>query len=1054
MKSDRRILATTLISIFLLALGGCGGGGGYSTPPPAADTTNPAVGPIDVPAGSTLNRTVTLNVSASDNVGVTEVRFYADNTLLGTVTTAPYAFDWDTSAAADGDHVLYAEAQDAAGNVGRSADLTVTVTNTVAFTVTLSGTEENPPVTSSGTAEALLTINLLTGAVSGNLTVTGITPVAAHIHDGFAGRNGGVLIGLDQDTTDPGLFTVPAGATLDAAGIDRLLAGALYVNVHTATFPGGEIRGQILTGDQVLRFTDLGGINEVPEVDTIARGRAAITANLATGTIVVHAQVAALDDATAAHVHEAYAGTTGPVLVGLTQDGTDAGHWFVEGGLLNAAGLEAFAAGRLYVNVHSPAHPGGEVRGQVLPDGIAVIHARLSGDEEVPSIDSAASGLAAVTLDETASRVTIHVNTRAIDDASNAHLHGGYGGVTGGVEVGLTQDGTNPAHWFAEEESLTPAQLDALLAGATYVNVHSPAHPAGEIRGQVIPDGILFAFGRVDGSAEVPPANADAAGTVAVTVDPSAMTLVAHVNTVNASDATAAHLHEAYAGISGPVAIPLAQDATELSRWSADVTLTADQLAAFRAGRLYANVHTPDFPAGEIRGQVVPPPVEVLFTLLSGAEEVPPVATAGTALAATTVDRETGAMTVHVRTTGIDSLSLTASHVHSAYAGINGGVTVGLTQDAGDATHFSVTEAALDDAGLADYLEGRFYVNVHTTANPGGEIRGQLAPREIRVLLSDMDGDQVVPPVVTTATGIVATTVDLERRSLFAVINASGADDATSAGIHVGATGTNGPEILPLQQSLSLVSQWSAMTEPLAATDFSAYRGGGLYAQVATPAQAAGEIRGQIVPPDAALFDDVAPTVTLASPGATVSGTVTLEADASDNQGVTVVRFLVDGIVLGSDTTPPYSFQWDTTMVADGDVILTATAEDAAGNVGTSADVAVTIQNGSGVTLTQIQTTVFTPICSGCHSGGGAALPSVMNLSTAADSFANLVNVQSLQVGTLDRVTPGNPDDSYLIRKLEGGPGIVGDQMPLGGALDQATIDMIRSWITDGAANN
>jgi hypothetical protein len=51
------------------------------------------------------------------------------------------------------------------------------------------------------------------------------------------------------------------------------------------------------------------------------------------------------------------------------------------------------------------------------------------------------------------------------------------------------------------------------------------------------------------------------------------------------------------------------------------------------------------------------------------------------------------------------------------------------------------------------------------------------------------------------------------------------------------------------------------------------------------------------------------------------------------------------------------------------------------------------------------------------------------------------------------RVAPGNPGDSYLIRKLEGTPGIVGGRMPLSGApLDQPTINSIRAWITNGAA--
>ena len=76
-----------------------------------------------------------------------------------------------------------------------------------------------------------------------------------------------------------------------------------------------------------------------------------------------------------------------------------------------------------------------------------------------------------------------------------------------------------------------------------------------------------------------------------------------------------------------------------------------------------------------------------------------------------------------------------------------------------------------------------------------------------------------------------------------------------------------------------------------------------------------------------------------------------------------------------------------------------------------------------------------------------------MNLTSAAASYAALVGVASLEVPPLQRVTAGNPNDSYLIRKLEGGPNIVGSRMPLGGPfLDQTTIDSIRLWITNGAA--
>lgn len=95
-----------------------------------------------------------------------------------------------------------------------------------------------------------------------------------------------------------------------------------------------------------------------------------------------------------------------------------------------------------------------------------------------------------------------------------------------------------------------------------------------------------------------------------------------------------------------------------------------------------------------------------------------------------------------------------------------------------------------------------------------------------------------------------------------------------------------------------------------------------------------------------------------------------------------------------------------------------------------------------------IQANIFTPICSVCHVGGGA--PEGLRLD-AADSFNLIVGVPSTEVPSLDRVKAGDPNNSYLIQKLEG-HAAVGAQMPLGGPyLSTTTIDFIRQWITDGA---
>jgi hypothetical protein len=104
-------------------------------------------------------------------------------------------------------------------------------------------------------------------------------------------------------------------------------------------------------------------------------------------------------------------------------------------------------------------------------------------------------------------------------------------------------------------------------------------------------------------------------------------------------------------------------------------------------------------------------------------------------------------------------------------------------------------------------------------------------------------------------------------------------------------------------------------------------------------------------------------------------------------------------------------------------------------------------------TLTQLKTTAFV-VCATCHTGGGAALPSSMDLHPG-QIFASIVGVASVEQPALKRVAPGDAANSYVVQKLEGAPTITGARMPFGGPyLDQATIDQVKAWINAGAQNN
>jgi hypothetical protein len=107
---------------------------------------------------------------------------------------------------------------------------------------------------------------------------------------------------------------------------------------------------------------------------------------------------------------------------------------------------------------------------------------------------------------------------------------------------------------------------------------------------------------------------------------------------------------------------------------------------------------------------------------LTGAEEVPPVTTSAKGDGRFTIGSD-GAVKGSVTTTGVQG---TAAHIHQGAKGQNGPVIVPLTKN-GD-TYTAPDGAKLNEAQMSAYKAGNLYVNVHSAANKGGEIRGQLQP--------------------------------------------------------------------------------------------------------------------------------------------------------------------------------------------------------------------------------------------------------------------------------------------------------------------------------------
>jgi hypothetical protein len=243
---------------------------------------------------------------------------------------------------------------------------------------------------------------------------------------------------------------------------------------------------------------------------------------------------------------------------------------------------------------------------------------------------------------------------------------------------------------------------------------------------------------------------------------------------------------------------------------------------------------------------------QILFDAqLTGFSEVPPVAS-------TAFGSCTGVLTGFPDSVGPADPSFHIACDHNVADAIGAHIHIGPVDVAGPIVFPFPDPDDIDDTWdltveeAIRLLAGGYYVNAHTPANPGGEIRGQLQARQgaadVEVVRFDLSGDQEAPPVVTDESGFCVATID---QTVFG-INAEGTmdifcvhdvGDAIGAHIHVGEPGVAGPIVIPFADPSSpIVAQDIALDTTLIA----ALRDGLLYVNVHSPANPGGHIRGQI----------------------------------------------------------------------------------------------------------------------------------------------------------------------------------------------------------------
>ena len=347
--------------------GGGGGGGGMCggayqpmCPPPTVSITAPA-------AGATVSGTVAIAATAMAGAGysltIASVQFFDGATSLGTVMTSPYTVNWNAAMATNGSHSLTAKATDNMGDSTTSMAVMVTVTGGVAA-VAMSPAQIFPTPMSKAVGMARISVARDTGAVSGTVTVSGMSARTVTINQGFAGSTGEAIVTLAPRAGSPGEFVVPANVTLGAGQAAAFAQGRLYVIATSSANPDGEIRGQLAPDGVRVTFSQLSPSAEAAALGMRASGVAATTVDARAGTLTVHVNSAGVEGATQARVLGGAAGT----LADLARSPVEMGHFSTELAGISAADVKSFEAGRLSVSVAASATPAGVIGGPISPE--------------------------------------------------------------------------------------------------------------------------------------------------------------------------------------------------------------------------------------------------------------------------------------------------------------------------------------------------------------------------------------------------------------------------------------------------------------------------------------------------------------------------------------------------------------------------------------------------------------------------------------------------------------------------------------------------------------
>ncbi len=477
----------------------------------------------------------------------------------------------------------------------------------------LSGSQEVPANASTGSGIVIVKYNTATNflLLYGDYMDLTANTSASHIH-GFAdpGSNAGVIVTLTNTGGTTGALT--GSATLTELQETELLNGRMYVNVHNATFPGGEVRGQLIATTLETDFFNarLQGAQEVPANGSVANGVVSLLLDKTAKMVYLTGQFNGLAAAaTASHIHAAPPHINGTVKINLVKSSAVSGALHVAS-VISDADIVSLLAGNTYVNVHNTIFPGGEIRGQLnMLSQSRFITAVLEGSQEVPANASGGKGVVIAKYNTETNLLELAGNYQNLtSNITASHIHGNaLPGEVAGVLLGLAITG-GTSGIISLTATLTEQQEADLFDGKMYVNVHSVTFPGGEIRGQLAatsPGQTELLSGNLQGSQEVPANISTGTGGVVAVLDKlTREVFVTGTFSGLSANASAAHIHRGEAGVAGPVAVSLSATSFTAGTVSGHGIVSEAFADSITRGFSYVNIHNGTYPGGELRAQL------------------------------------------------------------------------------------------------------------------------------------------------------------------------------------------------------------------------------------------------------------------------------------------------------------------------------------------------------------------------------------------------------------------------------------------------------------------